>query len=125
MAKLRFYPNAMPNNSMDVRAKQRLFYRVAWFPSTCVVAVSPHVISIVMLLVVARDGQNQLRIKLKRRSLIRKNFAFPILQCVWQSSVSFRQYSLSLGNPKLLDVVRNEQPTILNQLFLLEILVQS
>ena len=32
---------------MDVRAKQRLFYHVAWFLSACVESVSPHVISIV------------------------------------------------------------------------------
>ncbi len=35
------------NKSLDVRAKQRLSYRVAFFPSTCVVAVSPHVNSTV------------------------------------------------------------------------------
>lgn len=34
-------------NSMDVRAKQRLCYERCSFPSRCVVAVSPHVISTV------------------------------------------------------------------------------
>ena len=34
---------------MDVRAKQRLCYHVAWFLSACVSAVSPHVISTVRL----------------------------------------------------------------------------
>jgi len=38
---------APPNNSMDVRAKQRLCYRVVFLPFTCVVAVSPHVNSAV------------------------------------------------------------------------------
>ena len=38
---------AASNNSMDVRAKQRLCYRVVLFPLTCVVVVSPHVISTV------------------------------------------------------------------------------
>ena len=37
----------LPNKSMDVRAKQRLSYRVAWFLSACVDSVSPHVNSIV------------------------------------------------------------------------------
>ncbi len=37
---------------MDVRAKQRLCYRVAWFPLACVQAVSPHVISTVSRLLV-------------------------------------------------------------------------
>jgi len=36
--------------SLDVRAKQRLFYLACPFPSRCVGAVSPHVISIVMCL---------------------------------------------------------------------------
>jgi len=35
------------NNSMDVRAKQRLSFRVVWFLSACVYSVSPHVISAV------------------------------------------------------------------------------
>jgi hypothetical protein len=39
--------NAAPNNSMDVRAKQRLCYERVFLPLTCVVAVSPHVISTV------------------------------------------------------------------------------
>ena len=34
---------------MDVRAKQRLSFSVLRFPLACVVAVSPHVISTVML----------------------------------------------------------------------------
>ena len=42
--------DALPNKSMDVRAKQRISYRVAWFLLACVVAVSPHVISAVMRL---------------------------------------------------------------------------
>ena len=41
-----------PNNSMDVRAKQRLCYRVVFLPFACVLAVSPHVISAVICLVV-------------------------------------------------------------------------
>ena len=40
---------------MDVRAKQRLSYHVAWFLSTVLVAVSPHVISIVMRFLVSDD----------------------------------------------------------------------
>ena len=44
-AKVRGYIKAQPNKSMDVRAKQRLSYRDVLFPSRCVVAVSPHVIS--------------------------------------------------------------------------------
>jgi len=36
-----------PNNSMDVRAKQRLSYRVVRLTRSCVAAVSPHVISAV------------------------------------------------------------------------------
>jgi len=39
--------NAPPNKSLDVRAKQRLSFYVAWFLSACVVAVSPHVNSVV------------------------------------------------------------------------------
>jgi len=39
--------NAAPNNSMDVRAKQRLCFHVVLFPLACVVVVSPHVISAV------------------------------------------------------------------------------
>jgi predicted outer membrane lipoprotein len=39
--------NAMPNKSMDVRAKQLLSYYVAWLLSAGLAAVSPHVISIV------------------------------------------------------------------------------
>ncbi len=35
------------NKSLDVTAKQRFCYRVAWFTLACVVAVSPHVNSIV------------------------------------------------------------------------------
>ncbi len=35
---------------MDVRAKQRLCYQRVFLPSACVVAVSPHVISALMLL---------------------------------------------------------------------------
>jgi hypothetical protein len=42
--------NGRHNKSMDVRAKQRLSFGVVWFPFACVVAVSPHVISTVMLL---------------------------------------------------------------------------
>ena len=34
---------AQPNKSLDVRAKQRLSYRVAWFLLACVNSVSPHV----------------------------------------------------------------------------------
>ena len=37
--------NAPPNNSMDVRAKQRLSYRVVRQTLAGLVAVSPHVIS--------------------------------------------------------------------------------
>ncbi len=37
------------NKSLDVRAKQRLFYHVVCFPSACVWLVSPHVNSIVLL----------------------------------------------------------------------------
>jgi len=33
--------------SLDMRAKQRLSYRVVFLPLTCAVAVSPHVNSIV------------------------------------------------------------------------------
>jgi peptidoglycan/xylan/chitin deacetylase (PgdA/CDA1 family) len=40
--------NAPSNKSLDVRAKQRLSYLACLFPSRCVVAVSPHVISIVI-----------------------------------------------------------------------------
>jgi len=40
------------NNSMDVRAKQRLSYRVVFLPFACVAAVSPHVISIVICFLV-------------------------------------------------------------------------
>jgi len=36
-----------PNNSMDVRAKQRLCFHVAWLLLAGLVAVSPHVISTV------------------------------------------------------------------------------
>ncbi len=39
---------ATPNNSMDVRAKQRLFYQRVFPPLTCVLPVSPHVISTVV-----------------------------------------------------------------------------
>jgi len=35
--------NAVPNKSLDVRAKQRLSYRVVFLPFACAVAVSPHV----------------------------------------------------------------------------------
>ncbi len=41
-----------PNKSLDVRAKQRLSFHVVFLPLTCVLAVSPHVNSIVRLLVV-------------------------------------------------------------------------
>ena len=41
------YPNAPPNKSMDVRAKQRLSYRGCLFTLNLCVAVSPHVISTV------------------------------------------------------------------------------
>jgi hypothetical protein len=34
----------MPNNSMDVRAKQRLSYHVVFLTQTGFLAVSPHVI---------------------------------------------------------------------------------
>ena len=40
---------------MDVRAKQRLSYRVVFLTQSCVLAVSPHVISIVRRLPVAND----------------------------------------------------------------------
>ncbi len=39
--------NHAANKSLDVRAKQRLCYRGVFLPLTCVVAVSPHVISTV------------------------------------------------------------------------------
>jgi len=42
--------NAPSNKSLDVRAKQRLSFHVAWFLSACVLAVSPHVNSVVRLL---------------------------------------------------------------------------
>jgi len=45
---------AKPNNSMDVRAKQRLCYRVVFLTQTGLVAVSPHVISTVRLLSLLR-----------------------------------------------------------------------
>jgi hypothetical protein len=38
---------AKPNKSLDVRAKQRLCYRVVFLTQTGLVAVSPHVNSIV------------------------------------------------------------------------------
>jgi hypothetical protein len=38
---------AKPNKSLDVGAKQRLSYRVVFLPLACVLAVSPHVNSIV------------------------------------------------------------------------------
>ncbi|MDQ3749426.1 MAG: hypothetical protein M3367_10515 [Acidobacteriota bacterium] len=41
------YNYAASNKSMDVRAKQRLSFRVVSLPSACVMAVSPHVISAV------------------------------------------------------------------------------
>ncbi|MDQ3089150.1 MAG: hypothetical protein M3Q78_11225 [Acidobacteriota bacterium] len=42
-----------PNKSLDVRAKQLLSYRVVFLPFACVVAVSPHVNSIVRQILVA------------------------------------------------------------------------
>ena len=43
----------MPNKSLDVRAKQRLSFGVAWLLLAGLVAVSPHVNSIVMFFVFA------------------------------------------------------------------------
>lgn len=48
-ANSRLLITAKSNNSMDVGAKQRLSFSVAWLLSAGLVAVSPHVISIVML----------------------------------------------------------------------------
>ena len=44
---------------MDVRAKQRLCYHVVLFPLACVVAVSPHVISAVISLLLKSETQNE------------------------------------------------------------------
>ena len=48
---------------MDVRAKQRLSYHVAWFLSACVNSVSPHVNSIVgrFLLKLKRLGKSTIK----------------------------------------------------------------
>jgi len=48
LAQLHFTAEGRHNKSMDVRAKQRLSYHVAWLLSAGLMAVSPHVISIVM-----------------------------------------------------------------------------
>ena len=60
---------AQPNNSMDVRAKQRLSLNGVCFPSDCVVAVSPHVISIV----------GRLLSKTKRAFIMAKQLTFSFL----------------------------------------------
>ncbi len=62
---------AQSNNSMDVRAKQRLYYDVACFPLACVAAVSPHVISAVRCFVLKHKAMADLKIE-QRRS------AFPV-----------------------------------------------
>ena len=46
---LYYFINAPPNNSMDVRAKQRLYYCGSSSTQSCVLAVSRHV-NIVRLL---------------------------------------------------------------------------
>ncbi|MBA3632598.1 MAG: hypothetical protein H0W58_07290 [Acidobacteria bacterium] len=43
-----FLDNGMPNNSMDVRAKQRLSFHVVRQTQSCVYSVLPHVNSTVM-----------------------------------------------------------------------------
>ena len=53
-----------PNKSLDVRAKQRLSFGVTLLPLACVYSVSPHVNSIVRLLVVSlgvRDAKRNNR----------------------------------------------------------------
>ena len=44
------------NKSLDVRAKQRLCYRVDLFPLTCVQPVSPHVNSVVSRFLISNRG---------------------------------------------------------------------
>jgi hypothetical protein len=64
-----------PNKSMDVRAKQRLFYQRRPLPLTCVLAVSPHVISNVGRFVVKLTVYYEKHIKNNSR---RNFYAFPV-----------------------------------------------
>ena len=50
---------------MDVRAKQRLFYRVVFLTRSCVLVVSPHVISTVPAFCLKTRNQSTLRVSSK------------------------------------------------------------